>query len=244
MHQKTNQATGRPLDDPYRFLAKCKPSHLWKAWNHIEGDADETWHKFQADRRRRARPKPPKPEPLWWYKMQQNEVACPLYGLPEELTEAICREMDGSDVFIARQACSLLRRILSAPEFVAPERWTRNPRTTLFLPLGTVSPMVDTPRLAVDWMAVKMCLDRNRCCSDCVEARIPKPDGSDSDFDKTMMRMANKRKYCFACKDDHPLIFFSRNQREVKRGERFRTGPAIKNNRSVCILAESSMKWT
>ncbi|KAK8040205.1 hypothetical protein PG993_008616 [Apiospora rasikravindrae] len=170
--------------------------------------------------------RPPKPrvapeKPLWWLRMQYNLVLSPLYRLPDELVLAICRNLEeGSDVYIMRQVCSLFRRIMSSAEFV------RSVQMKIIVRCGR--PIVDFPRLRVDWEDVFERLRRRRCCSACIDARLPKHIGGDSAYDAVMLRMANETRYCVRCQTRHPLIMFSHAQRNVSRG-------------AICVMAEGGV---
>ncbi|KAK7978670.1 hypothetical protein PG988_006160 [Apiospora saccharicola] len=159
----------------------------------------------------------PQVKPLWWLRMQHNLVLSPLYQLPDEMLLAICRELKGSDVYIMRQTCSNFRRILSAPEFVAWEK------IRLYM-LGK-PPAVELPKADVDWQDAYERLRRRRCCSACIDARLPKQVGGESAYDTAMLRLANQTKYCTECRTEHPLIMFSKKQREAEGG-------------AICIMAE------
>ncbi|KAK8024963.1 hypothetical protein PG990_002786 [Apiospora arundinis] len=154
--------------------------------------------------------------------MERNKATSPLYRLPDELVLGICRAgLEGSDVYIARQSCSVLRRILSSDEFVSPMlTWRR--------PLTREPPIMQIPNIGVDWEDVHERLRRRGCCSACIAARVPKRDGSASDYDATMPRLASETKFCTACRASHPLIMFSQKQRSLE--------PT-----AVCIMAEGSV---
>ncbi|KAK7948875.1 uncharacterized protein PG986_009761 [Apiospora aurea] len=171
---------------------------------------------------RRLRPLKPQPKPLWWLRMQHNLVLSPLHRLPEEIMLEICRDPDGSDVYIMRQTCSLFRRILSDPEFVGPVQ------TQYFM--RSSPPVLNLPHRQVGWEDVFERLRRRRCCSACVDARLPGQVGFEagSAYDTTMFWMANETKYCIECQVPHHLITFSKSQREVEGG-------------AICIMVEGGV---
>ncbi|KAK8093453.1 hypothetical protein PG997_000138 [Apiospora hydei] len=176
--------------------------------------------------------------PSWWCTMQYNTGACLLCRLPEELLLMICRNLEGADVYITRQTCSLFRRILSGGEFGSPfpPQLSRRP-----------GPYTFVPRLGVDWEHVSERLRRRRCCSACKEARMPKQDGGASVWDSLMFRMANETKYCTACRAWHPLIMFSQSQRNLTSGpptdHSSHEGSAQPDREggAVCIMAEGGV---
>lgn len=165
-----------------------------------EGLAHQSWSKDLRKALEAA--ESPDGKPSWWYKRQDNTAGSHLYQLPDELLLGICRHLEGSDVYIARQTCFLLRRVLSDEEFVSPARGLQ---ALLRLPA--------TPERGVDWEDVHERLRRRGCCSACSDARMPKEDGGDSDFDTTLQPLVNETQYCLACNDWHPRIMFSHTQR-------------------------------
>ncbi|KAK8078554.1 hypothetical protein PG996_004724 [Apiospora saccharicola] len=195
-----------------------------------DGNSDSKPHRFRkcyglardwARRKLRAlRPKP-QVKPAWWLGMQHNLALSPLYQLPEEILLAICRELEGSDIYIMRQTCSNFRRILSVPEFVGWEKLD-----SLYI-LGK-PPTVELPKADVDWQDVYERLRRCSSCWACIDARLPKQIGGDSAYDTAMLQLANKAKYCTECRTEHPLIMFSKKQREARNG-------------AICIMAEGGI---
>ncbi|KAK8135201.1 hypothetical protein PG984_007213 [Apiospora sp. TS-2023a] len=217
-------------DAAIKGLARLPGSkYLRKAFEIAKGLGNKTWHPV------------PEPKPLvakrpsWWFNRQYNTVICLLYQLPDELLLEICRNLEGSDVYIARQTCFSFRRVLDDEEFLKPALWR----------LG--SPLRPAPKLGVDWDDVFERLRRRGCCSACIDARIPKQDGGESDFDSTMLRMANETQYCTACKDWHPWIMFSHRQRKSASSlpPSWPRGRSSRRNRkkgAVCIMAEGSVR--
>ncbi|KAK7978672.1 hypothetical protein PG988_006162 [Apiospora saccharicola] len=184
----------------------------------------------------------PEPKPLvakkpsWWFNRQYNTVVCLFYRLPDELLLEICRNLEGSDVYIARQTCSSFRRVLDDEEFLAPDVWRMQPASSAL-----------APKLGVDWDDVHERLRRRGCCSACIDARIPKKDGSGSDFDTTMLELANETQYCTACHDWHPLIMFSHSQRKSTSPlppswPRDRSSRRNRKKGAVCIMSEGSVR--
>ncbi|KAK8078558.1 hypothetical protein PG996_004728 [Apiospora saccharicola] len=206
--------------------------YLRKAFEVAKDLGNKTWHPV------------PEPKPLvakklaWWFNWQYNTVVCLFYQLPDELLLEICRSLEGSDVYIARQTCSSFRRVLDDEEFLAPELWRMQPASFAL-----------APKLAVDWDDVHERLRRRGCCSACIDARIPKKDGRDSDFDTTMLELANETQFCTACHDWHPWIMFSHNQRkETSPLPPSWSGYAPARRRrkrkkgAVCIMSEGSVR--
>ncbi|KAK8135204.1 hypothetical protein PG984_007216 [Apiospora sp. TS-2023a] len=192
-----------PDSEPHRFRKYCGLARDW---------ARRKW--------RGLRPKP-QVKPAWWLGMQHNLVLSPLYQLPEETLLAICRELEGADVYIMRQTCSNFRRILSVPEFVGWEK------LSCLCTLGK-PPTVELPKADVDWKDVHERLRRRGNCWACVDAQLPQQIGGDSAYDTAMLRLANQAKYCTECRTEHPLIMFSKKQREVE-------------TEAVCIMAEGGV---
>ncbi|KAK8085913.1 hypothetical protein PG994_000887 [Apiospora phragmitis] len=203
-------------------LSDGKPHSIRKFYGAVREWTRKQWRALRPSRPRaqaQAREKP-----LWWLRMQYNLVLSSLYQLPDELVLAICRDLEGSDVYIMRQTCSLFRRVLAAPEFV---RSVELIYIGLYL-ITVKRSTVDLPNLQVDWDDVFERLRRRRCCSACIDARIPKQVGGASPYDTTMLRMANETKYCTECQAWHPLIMFSQTQREAEGG-------------ATCIMVEGGV---
>ncbi|KAK8039844.1 hypothetical protein PG993_008255 [Apiospora rasikravindrae] len=201
---RTDTSSNHSDREPHRIRKYCGLARDW---------ARKKWHGLQ----------PPKPQvkPAWWLGMQHNLALSRLYQLPDEILLIVCRELEGSDVYIMRQTCSNFRRLLSAPEFVGWEKLF-----CIYI-MGKRS-MVEVPKAGVDWQDVYERLRRRRCCWACIDARLPKQIGGDSAYDTAMLRLANKAKYCTECRTQHPLIMFSKKQREAEDG-------------AICIMAEGGV---
>ncbi|KAK7920000.1 hypothetical protein PG985_008022 [Apiospora marii] len=191
--------------EPHRIRKYCGRARDW---------AREKW--------RGLRPPKPQVKPAWWLGIQHNLALSPLYQLPEEILLTICRELAGSDVYIMRQTCSNFRRILSTPEFVEREKLF-----CIYIPRKR--PKTEVPKSGIDWQDVYERLRRRRCCMACIDARLPQQIGGDSAYDTAMLRLANRTKYCTECRTQHPLIMFSKKQREAEDGG------------SICIMAEGGI---
>ncbi|KAK8113017.1 hypothetical protein PG984_013543 [Apiospora sp. TS-2023a] len=146
-----------------------------------------------------------------------NNSLCGLYRIPEELVLEICELLVGSDVYIMRQTCRKLRRILSSPQFVISTTWIDERR------------VADLPSLATDWGDVLERLRRRQFCSSCTNVRFAALAGAQSTYDKVMSRMVNNFKFCVSCQVSHPLIMFSHFQRNLSGDE------------SMCILGEGGI---
>ncbi|KAK7963923.1 hypothetical protein PG988_010897 [Apiospora saccharicola] len=132
-----------------------------------------------------------------------NNFSSGLYRIPEELVLEICELLGGSDMYVMRQTCRKLRRILSSRQFVTPTLWTDRTRIS------------DLPSLATDWGDVLERLRRRQCCSSCTDVRFAPLAGAQSSYDKVMSRMVNNFKWCISCLASHPLIMFSHSQRNL-----------------------------
>ncbi|KAK6858220.1 hypothetical protein PG995_005919 [Apiospora arundinis] len=152
----------------------------------------------------------------------RNEQSSRLYKIPNEITLEICKYLEGSDVYIARQTCALFRQFLSTPRFVQETNWTDAGGRPL-----RPNRSSELPRLRTDWGDIIARLRRRRCCSACINARVPVcGEGFCSLYEKVMSRMLNNVKWCEGCKTTHPLLMFSHSQRGMNPGAKciLRTG--------------------
>lgn len=155
--------------------------------------------------------------------LHENYRSCPLYQLPEELVLGVCKHLEGSDVYIMRQTCAKLRRILSSPDLVKRTTWTSRSPARISIRYFSL------PQLPTDWGDVLERLRRGPRCLSCTNIRVVAPPGGQPVYDRVMSRMLNNVKWCRYCRENHPLILFPHSERDVP------------DDQAVCILRQGSI---